>query len=192
MSSNVLSNKHQHSMHEKLELNEQALQQNLKLQDELKTRLFFANSTLNSFTNESQKQQIQMLIKQIQVQLNESIAHHGELLNEQFRLKAGLQVKQEKDEDKRGIDEELKTGSKMTSDKKQHKSRNDQEDTDDSDSMPSEHEYTGELDDDNICNPNRFRKEEEDDFQEPDGEDNEEEDNAENDGETTNDENIEV
>jgi hypothetical protein len=58
-------------------LNEQQIQQNLKSQEDLKAKLFILNTT-NASPN---------LIEQIQFQLNDLIKKHGDMINEQIKLK---------------------------------------------------------------------------------------------------------
>ena len=61
-------------------LNEQQIQKNLKNQEDLKTKLFFLNTTNHTSSTNN-------LIEQIQYQLNELIQKHADLINEQMKLK---------------------------------------------------------------------------------------------------------
>lgn len=89
--SSILSNNNKAQLKQKIYLNEQQIQQNTKYQDDLKTKLFILNASLNegdkSIGSNSNNEQFKNLIEQIQIQLNEAIKKQNDLINEQIKLK---------------------------------------------------------------------------------------------------------
>jgi transposase len=86
--SSMLSNNNKAQLKQKIYLNEQQIQQNAKYQDDLKTKLFILNASLNEGDKSiGSNEQLKNLLEQIQIQLNEAIRKQNDLINEQIKLK---------------------------------------------------------------------------------------------------------